>query len=237
MKRVLSKGEANRTFDLIKLIKTVYTGNIFISKTGIDMDMIYDYSDNVANAIFRVSYFSHIVDKIMPELTGCITMVPTLYDAFHDGVETVEVASNGHIMFGNKAGEEHCVGLRVTDDVHDKYMGNMFVNIKDLYELLTRDGDDGPEYTYDNIDMPAEDILRLINYDTITVRNKTDSDIGIILTCKCFPNIKKCNGIDISWVYKDDEEMYKTMVKSQFMSDKYPSNPVVFTMIVDTLRC
>ena len=199
--------------------------------------MIYDYSNNPTNKIFTTSYFSHIVDKIMPELTGCVTTIPVLYDLFHDGIDTVEVKDNGHIMFGTKDGTEVCAGVKVTDTNHDQYIGNMFNRIKDLYEMLTREGDDGPEYKYSNINMAPEDLARLVEYDTVTVRSDVDPDIAIILTCKCFPNIKKCNGVEIAWIYKGDEEMYKTMVASQFMADKYPVKPIVFKMIVDTLRC
>ena len=46
MKRVLSKAEVKRTFEVIKLLKSVYADVVFISYASAPVNIIYDHLGN-----------------------------------------------------------------------------------------------------------------------------------------------------------------------------------------------
>ena len=239
MKRALTKAERNRTFDIIKLIKTTYTDNIFISNIMGSTSMVASMNVMKINKIFANSYYTGISERIIPELVQSIVSVEILYDAFKAKAESIEVCDNNHIRIYSESGEEFFVGEHLDEHENNMYYGNILSGFDDVYNILDVYGDHinaDSDWKYDSKMCTSDELVRLVNYETITVRSDNEQDVGLIITAKCFPNIKKCEGIKIDWLYNNKQEMFTALVASQFMScDVF--KPIVFHMMVKALRC
>lgn len=240
MKRLLSKSERKRTFDIIKLIKTTYEGNIFISNLSGNMSIVASKAISPLNKIFETSYYTGVVERLIPELAQSLVSIDVLYNAFKAKAESVDVCDNNHIYLYSESGEEFFVGERLSLHEHNLnyaeaiHQFDDIFNVLDAYESIDNMNNYG--WYYDTKMCTSEEIVRLVNYETITVRSDNESDVGLILTAKCFPNIKKCEGIQLDWLYHEGEEMYSVLVTSQFMSAAV-FKPIVFHMMVKALRC
>ena len=237
MKRILEKTECNRTFDIIKLIKTTYTDNVFISNTS-GMSIVANETDTPVNKIFSHSYYTGMVERMIPELAQSLVSVNVLYNAFKAKPESIEVYDNNHICIYSKSGEEFFIGERLDIAEHEERYRRVMQQFDDIFGILDKYGDNlnANGWYYDTKMCTSEDIARLVNYETITIRSTTEEDIGLILTAKCFPNIKKCEAIQLDWLYNDENEMFDVLVTSQFLS-KSTFKPIVFHMLVKAVRC
>ena len=233
MKTVLSKTEVRKAFDVIKLIKTVYTGKIFVSPYNMAQDIVYECVDNPkTNKIFNYGYFTHIEHMLPAQMCGTILDVMTCYEAFKNKCDIIEIKSNNIVELSN-GDATYPIGMVLDKKVSLNYYMEGAKRVLPFFETLSDiQAGDGSENThYEEIECGAVTIGRLIGYETITIRCEEENDVGIILTCKCLPNIKKCEKINLGFMYKDDQEMVQTFVGAVY------KDAIEYRMVLSTLRC
>ena len=235
MKRVLNKAEVKRTFEVIKLLKTVYADVVFISYASAPVNIIYDHLGNPdTDKIFKRSYFTNAVGQLLVELAGSTMSIVDAYNAFKKGADTIEIKPNKHIIVTSED-KEYMIGIKLDTPEHDKLLDEGYGMLKPFYDKLgeinTDTGLTPDGYKYDQLQCGPDIVTRLINYETVTLRSEVENDVGLILTCKCFPNIKKCDTFTVGWLYKDEDERFMCMVSSSF------PNKIGFRMFIDALRC
>lgn len=229
MKRVMGKTELKVLSDTLKLIKSAYPKVIYITRPEDNM-VVFTNSTGV-NPIFKYSHFTHVKDNIPVEMTSSLIDVEVLYNALKDKMESIEVRDNGSICAENSKGQVYIIGHKTTEVQTSNIMGMALEGFKVYYNIIS--SIDHLAYTIYEYKCTAENISRLVNYETVTFRPDPESSIGLILTCKCFPNIKKCRDIQIQWLCKDDEGKFYFIVSSSYMDNK----PIGFVMVGEALRC
>ena len=219
---------------MIRLLKTVYTGQIFVSNPNDAVNIAYDLNgSSLVNRIFKNSYFNGIPQMVLPELTQSIISVPDVYEALKNKADAVEVQKNGQIVLTLEGTTDRWhVGEKVSDEENKKLVGEAFTMFEPFHDMLDAIGSGrGENWEYSSILCGSDIIERLINYETVTIRDPDVEDVGIILTSKCFPSIKKCDGIQAEFIYSSTSERFMTVMSSRFF------NTVTYRMLVDTLKC
>ena len=229
MKRIVDKRDLKAMSETLKLIKSVYPKAIYVS--SLENNLVTCANFEGVNPIFRASYFQRLVDTFIPELHDTIVDVSQLYDSIKNKMISVEVLDNGWISAEDEKGDARYIAHTVSDAIRGKAMGDTLNKFKPYFNIITAEDNLGHKiYEYD---VMPEEIARLVAYDTVTFRAEPESDIALILTCKCFPNIKKCGNITIQWFVKGDEGRLMFLVNSIYGVSK----PVWFTMLGEALRC
>lgn len=228
MKRELSKAEYTKAFNAIKLLKTVYEDMVFVSGRNVPITAVFDHIGSPGtNKIFRRSYFSHMVELLPVELAQSFMSIQACYEAFKN--KCMYISTGDDYVTLTNGDKSYTVANRLSKEEADTIMLNLiswFFEYND--EEIAKLGDTAH---YSGTTCEYSVIERLIRYETVTIREDENSDIGIILTAKCFPNIKKCGMIQINWLWHDGEEQFTTCISSA-----YPDN-IIFRMVVETLRC
>lgn len=214
--------------DIIKLIKTVYSERVFVSYATERMNFIAEpLQYESTNPIFRRSYFTFVVDRLIPELQSSIIDIPAIYNVSKLKIEGVEVDElSGGISLFDIDGKSHVVAARVKPDRYSEICTEVMSRMDPFYETLKMKG-----WIQSSVSCSSDIITRLIDYDTVTIRDDFNPDVAIILTAKCFPNIKKCQAITVDWASNDEDERFHTIVASQYMDG------IVFRMQVEALKC
>ena len=218
---------------MVKLLKTVYGDQIYISRSDLEVDVTFDHLGFAkVNPIFKRSYFTGIAKSVLPELTQSVVSLTNLYDAFKNKANLVEILDNGHIRLSNDD-QEWFVGEKVSDEEDEKMVGTCFERFAPFYNKLDAisEGSSG-DWHIGRVNFTGSILERIVNYETVTVRDTLSQDIGIILTAKCFPNIKKVEAVCADFIYCDSSEKFMTVLSSGFFN-----GTVKFRMLVDTLRC
>ena len=229
MKRLLSKTEFKTLSDTIKLIKSAYPSVIYVSRAE-DGLALFTNAKGV-NPAFKYSHFTGMNKLLPPEMFESLIDVEVTYNAIKDKMDTIEVLENGTIIADVGNSKPYAIGHKASSIQTSNIMGMSLEGFKMYYSILS--AEDNLDYDITEYDCTEEDITRLINYETVTFRPEPESSLGLILTCKCFPNIKKCKGITIQWLSKSDEDRFYFIVYSKYM-DK---NQAGFVMTGEALRC
>lgn len=227
MRRVITKAEAKRTADIIKLVNTVYKEHVFISNASEPMNYMAEPLEyESTNKIFQRSYFVNIVPRVFPELEESIISMNDIYQALKMKLEAIDVVDNTIYLIDNE-GHTYPVGIKITPDKYDQ------ISVKSTMERMQPyyDALNSNEWTFSSVTCGRDVVDRLIDYQTVTIRDEEHDGVAVILTAKCFPNIKKCDAMQIDWLSKPDDERFYTMITSSFMDG------ILFRMLVETLKC
>lgn len=221
------KGILKRIEELIKLVKTVYPTNCFYSQLGETTSTIVGYPDSDPEDVFRKSYFVFCGESYFPsEWNNLHIDINNMIEAIKDKVTGWELDDKNLYFMNGKSGSKFNIASIELDaeKAKDKVMGVVF-------------GQEGDFECKEYSRVYGSDTFeRLLDYQVLTLRpheNDLVDDVAVIVTRKCFPNIKKMNELSVTWKVREEEEIFDVVLHSFFL-DKHP---VQFFHFVKAVRC
>ena len=230
MKYEISSKELKRFDEFNKLIRLVYPESYMI--IGDDTDVFCFTSQKEKSIVFKDSYFHKVcVGNVPVVLVNSILFPNDVNKAIKNKPNSIIIdnigAECGNNIYLQRDGKDpELIGYKLYQDVINVEMNVIQERIKRRLDLTY-----GKDKDY-SILAPTDQIEKLINFEVVTFRPVEDETVGLISTCKIFPNVKKMNSLKIDWFVDDDRDYFPILLTST-----YTDANIVFSNLITGIRC
>jgi len=210
-----AKGELKKIKEFMTVMtkaQHAYENDIYIGY-GNNNKHCLSLHDKEENPTFKLSCFTGMDNVFPPNLMQAAYNVEALKAAIKAKPVSYEINDKGEINFITNDDKPYFVGGKMEEQfdekIYEEYISNTEFWFKALYDAVSGD----KKWKRYESSLTPQDIVRLINYEVVTVRpvadeNEAGYNLALIMTNKLIPNIKKLETCYIVWLACESEIFY-----------------------------